>query len=156
MQKDGWAKYIKKFAFRLCWYNRRTLGNKNENAVWVSLWENSLFVQNWQEFWIWKRLSKTLWSKSSNGIFVTLQLTVFGRKKFQILCTRSKKLPIWHFWSRAWNLKIFVAKYLNLKCHHWTFSKMCLSLPNPEFVLILDKKVIFSKGHLYSISILVS
>jgi hypothetical protein len=33
---------------------------------------------------------------------------------------------------------------------------MCLSLSNPEFVSILDKKVIFSKGHPYSISILVS
>ena len=29
-------------------------------------------------------------------------------------------------------------------------------LPNPEFVSILGKKVIFSKGHPYSISILVS
>jgi hypothetical protein len=36
------------------------------------------------------------------------------------------------------------------------FHDVSRSLPNPEFVSILGKKVIFSKGHPYSISILVS
>jgi hypothetical protein len=36
------------------------------------------------------------------------------------------------------------------------FNNESQSLPNPEFVSILDKKAIFSKGHPYSISILVS
>ena len=39
MQKDGKAKYI------LLWNHRRTLGNKNENALWVSFWENPLLVE---------------------------------------------------------------------------------------------------------------
>jgi hypothetical protein len=34
--KDGWAKYIPNFALKCCLHDRRTLGNKNENAVWVS------------------------------------------------------------------------------------------------------------------------
>jgi hypothetical protein len=36
------------------------------------------------------------------------------------------------------------------------FHNVPQSLSNPEFVSILGKKVIFSKGHPYSISILVS
>ena len=36
------------------------------------------------------------------------------------------------------------------------FHNVSQSLPNPEFVSILDKKAIFSKGHPYSISILVN
>ena len=37
-------------------------------------------------------------------------------------------------------------------CHYQTFSIMSQSLPNPEFVSILVKKWIFSKGHPYAYS----
>ena len=41
---------------------------------------NSEFGRDWD----------TLWTKSSNGIFITLQMKVFGHKKFQIPSTGSK------------------------------------------------------------------
>ena len=40
----------------------------------------------------------------------------------------SENLPKWHFLIRAWNLKIFWAKWLHLRCHSLTFSKKCLRL----------------------------
>ena len=50
MQKDDWAIYDPKFSFKWCKQNRRTLGNKNKNAVWMSFWEIPLFDQNWYKF----------------------------------------------------------------------------------------------------------
>ena len=53
-QKDNLTKYIPNFPW--CQHDRRTLENKNKNAVWVSFWENPLFAQNWHKFWNLKRL----------------------------------------------------------------------------------------------------
>jgi hypothetical protein len=153
MLKDGWAKYIPNFALKWCQHDRRTLRNKNGNAAWMFFWENHLFAQNWHKFW------DTLWTKSSNDIFITLQVKVFGHKIFQIPCTGSKVLNWqflkWHFWSCAWNLKFFVAKYIHLKCYEYAFT-VSQSLPNPEFASILAKKWIFSNRHPCSIFIFVS
>ena len=77
----------------------------------------------------------TLWKKFSNGTFIPLQMKVFDHKIFQIPCTESKvpnwQFLKWHFRSRAWNLKIIVAKCLHLKCYECAinfFSITCLSL----------------------------
>ena len=115
---------------------------------------NSGFGRDWD----------TLWKKFHDGTLVALQMKVFGHKNFQIPCTESKvpnwQFLKWHFWPRAWKLKFFVAKHIHLKCYECAiielFHNVSQFLPNPEFVSILVKKVIFSKGHPYSISILVS
>ena len=56
MQKDGWAKYIQFFSFQWCLHDRRTQGNKNENAKYVTFWEKALFDLDWPKSWIWKKL----------------------------------------------------------------------------------------------------
>ena len=59
MQREDWAKYIQNFAFKWCKYDR-TLGNKNENAKYVSFWEKALFDLDWPKSRIWKKLRPIL------------------------------------------------------------------------------------------------
>ena len=97
----------------------------------------------------------TLWTKSSNGIFITLQMKVFGHKNFQIPCTGSKvanwKFLKWHFWSSAWNLKFFVANWSVMNMPLLDFDpNVSQFFQNPEFMSILGKKWMFS----YHVSII--
>ena len=51
---------------------------------------------------------------------------------------KNEKLPKWHFWTRAWNSKIFLAKSIRLR-HYENgdkkfFRNMSQGLPNPGFM----------------------
>ena len=66
----------------------------------------------------------------------------------------------WHFWPvhGIWSFlcsNTFIWSAINVPLLHF-FHNVSQSLPNPEFVSILVKNWILSKGHPYSIFILVS
>ena len=64
-----------------------------------------------------------LWIFFVNGILIMSQKNTFGQKKkikFHALVQKcrfgkSEKLPKWHFWTGAWNLKFFLTKSILLK-----------------------------------------
>ena len=58
-----------------------------------------------------------LWKIFIIAIFIMLQKNAFGQKNFEFHARvqkchfgKNKKLPKWHFWTRAWNSKKFLAK----------------------------------------------
>ena len=96
---------------------------KGHFLTWNHL--NPRFGRNWDTFL----------KKFTNGTFKTLQMKVFGPKKFQIPCRESKvpnwQFLIWHFWFPAWNLKFFVSKYLHLRVlrvYHYEFHKRYINI----------------------------
>ena len=108
-----------------CYLDRRTLGNKNENAVWVFL------------CFKWRYLTPIFFKFHATLEIANLAL-LSPCLEFKIFCCQ---IPLFE----AMNVP-----FLNF------FHNVSLSLPNPEFVSILVKKWIFSKGHPYSIFNLVS
>ena len=113
---------------------------------------NSGFGRNWD----------TLWKKFNNGTFITLQMKAAknfyfharGQKCHFRNCQFGTFDPVHGIWKFLWP-NTFIWSAMNVPLWNF-FHNVSQSLPNPEFVSILDKKVIFSKGHPYSISILVS
>ena len=100
---------------------------------------NSGFGRDWD----------TLWTKSNNDIFITIQIKVIGHKIFQIPCTGSKvpnwHFLKWHFWYRAWNLKflwpnIFIRSVMNMSLLDFVHN-VSQSLTNPRFVSISQKDI---------------
>ena len=105
-----------------------------------------------------------------NSLIMALQMKVYNRKKFQIPCTGSKvhkcyfrncqfdtfDLVHW-IWIFFWP-NTFIWSAMNVGLYECAIMKLfpyvSQSLPNPEFVSIVDKKVISLKGHPYSIFIL--
>ena len=96
---------------------------KRHFLTWIDL--NPGFGRNWD----------TILKKFTNGTFKTLQIKVFGTKKFQIPC-RESKVPNWrflivYFWFHAGNLNFFWPKYLHLKCFLCAISNLfqnCVSI----------------------------
>ena len=96
----------------------------------------------------------------------TILTSEYSQAKSQSNSVHGVKSANWqflkcHFWPRAWKLNFFlwpntfIWSVMNVPLLNF-FHNVSQFLPNPEFVSILGKKVIFSKGHPYSISILVS
>ena len=123
----------------------------------------------------------TLWKKFHDSTFTALQMKVFfywytllhlfiynlvrNLTKNIKFCALGQKCQIGNFWSGTfdpghgiWNFlwpNTFIRSVMNVLLLNF-FHNVSQFLPNPEFVSIKGKKVIFSKGHQYSISILVS
>ena len=84
---------------------------------------------DWPKSWIWQTLEKVInifcnrhFHNASKEFHARVQKCHFGNFSF---------LPKWHFWTRAWNSKIFLAKSIFLK-HYEKANKKLFSYHVPE------------------------